>query len=35
MKIARKIVAAVMILAALAALTIGVILKPGKKGEEI
>ena len=34
MKIIRKVVAAVMVLGALAALTVGVVLKPGRKGEE-
>ena len=34
MKIIRKVVAAVMVLGALAALTVGVVLKPGRKGEQ-
>ena len=34
MKIIQKLVAALMVLGALAALTVGVVLKPGRKGEE-
>ena len=34
MKIIKKAVAAVMVLGALAALTVGVVLKPGRKGEQ-
>lgn len=33
MKIIQKLVAALMVLGALAALTVGVVLKPGRKGE--
>ena len=34
MKIVKTLVAALMVLGALAALTVGVVLKPGRKGEE-
>ena len=34
MKVIKKVVAALMVLGALAALTVGVVLKPGRKGEE-
>ena len=34
LKIVKKLVAALMVLGALAALTVGVVLKPGRKGEE-
>ena len=34
MKIVKKLIAALMVLGALAALTVGVVLKPGRKGEE-
>lgn len=34
MKIVKKLIAALMVLGALAALTVGVVLKPGQKGEE-
>ena len=34
MKIVKKLVAALMVLGALAALTVGVVLKPDRKGEE-
>ena len=30
----KKLIAALMVLGALAALTVGVVLKPGRKGEE-
>ena len=33
MKIVKKLIAALMVLGALAALTVGVVLKPGRKGE--
>ena len=32
MKVIKKVVAALMVLGALAALTVGVVLKPGRKG---
>ncbi|GEM_PF-572239 len=32
MKIVRKLIAALMVLGAVAALTVGVLLKPGQKG---
>ena len=35
MKIVKKLVAALMVVGALAALTVGLDLKPGRKGEEI
>ena len=35
MKIVKKLVAALMVLGALAALTVGVVLKPGRKGEDL
>ena len=34
MKVIKKVVAALMVLGALAALTVGVVLKPGRKGDE-
>ena len=34
MQVIKKIVAALMVLGALAALTVGVVLKPGRKGDE-
>lgn len=34
MKIVKKLIAALMVLGALAALTVGVVLKPGRKGDE-
>lgn len=34
MKILKKVVAAVLVVGALAALTVGILLKPGKKKEE-
>ena len=34
MKVIQKLVAALMVLGTLAALTVGVVLKPGRKGEE-
>ena len=34
MKIVKKLVAALMVLGAVAALTVGVVLKPGRKGDE-
>ena len=34
MKIVKKLIAALMVLGALAALTVGVVLKPGRKGAE-
>ena len=34
MKIVKKLIAALMLLGALAAQTVGVVLKPGRKGEE-
>ena len=34
MKVVKKVVAALMVLGALAALTVGVVLKPGRKGDE-
>ena len=35
MKVIKKVVAALMVLGALAALTVGVVLKPGRKGDEV
>ena len=35
MKIVNKLIAALMVLGALAALTLGVVLKPGRKGDEV
>ena len=35
MKVIKKVVAALMVLGALAALTVGVVLKPGRKGENM
>ena len=34
MKIVKKLIAALMVLGALAALTVGVVMTPGRKGEE-
>ena len=34
MKIVKKLIAALLVLGALAALAVGVVLKPGRKGEE-
>ena len=34
MKLMRKVAAAVIVLGLLAALTVGVVLKPGRKGDE-
>ena len=34
MKVVKKVVAALMVLGALAALTVGVVLNPGRKGDE-
>ena len=34
MKIVKKLISALMVLGALAALTVGVVLKPGRKGDE-
>ena len=34
MKLMRKVAAAVIVLGILAALTVGVVLKPGRKGDE-
>ena len=34
MKIVKKLIAALMVLGARAALTVGVVLKPGRKGDE-
>lgn len=35
MKIVKKLIAALMVLGALAALTVGVVLKAGRKGDEV
>ena len=35
MKIVKKLIAALMVLGALAALTVGVVLKPGRNGDEV
>ena len=35
MKIVKKLIAALMVLGALAALTVGVVLKPSRKGDEV
>ena len=35
MKIVKKLISALMVLGALAALTVGVVLKPGRKGDEV
>ena len=35
MKIVKKLIAALMVLGVLAALTVGVVLKPGRKGDEV
>ena len=35
MKIVKKLIAVLMVLGALAALTVGVVLKPGRKGDEV
>ena len=34
MKLVKKLIAVLMVLGALAALTVGVVLKPGRKGEK-
>ena len=34
MKLVKKLIAVLMVLGALAALTVGVVLKPGRKGDE-
>ncbi len=34
MKVLKKVLAVVMVLLALAALTVGVVLKPGRKGDK-
>lgn len=35
MKIVKKLIAVLMVLGALTALTVGVVLKPGRKGDEV